>query len=138
MQIKIGSDSFPTFTQKDKSLSNLDVTGSASATRVLTDALYASSIKAESGNFCNLLTVSCLEAKGAKLACIFGVENITPSETTGAVVINGELQASVLSSTGIIEGQQLHLTGDDGNIYSVEVTVDGTGTPSLTLTEVSA
>ena len=137
MQIKIGADFFRTFTDKDKALSNLGVTGSATATRFLSEALYTNSLKADSGNVCNLLTVSCLDAKASKIPCIFGVETITPSEATGVVVINGELQANVISSTGIVEGQELHLTGDDGNVYSVTITVDGSGTPSLSLTEVT-
>lgn len=136
MQIKIGGTTFPTFTEQDKALSHLSVTGSVTANKVLADNGYFRTVNMENASVCGLMTVTCLDAQGVKAPCIFDVQNITPSSTTGAITVNGELQATVLSASGEIEGAALHLTGDDGNIYALTVKVEG-GEPSLVVEEVN-
>lgn len=135
MRVTVGNVFYPTFVPKDKSYNNMEVDNTMSAQRLLGRGVFAESVSAENATVCGVLTVKCVNAEAIKAPCIFGVETLTPNQTSGIITVHGELQATVLSATDLVETQALHLPGNDGKTYSLSIDVVG-GDPGIQLAEV--
>lgn len=137
MRVTVGNVSYPTFVQKDKSYSNMEVDNTMSAQRLLGRGVFAETVSAENATICGVLTVKCMSAEAIKAPCIFGVETLTPNQASGVITVHGEVQATVLSATDMVETQELHLQGNDGKTYKMTIDVVG-GDPGIQLAEVDA